>query len=444
MYSFVALGLPDGMIGTAWPALRRSFGVPLEYLGIVLLVGTAGSVLSSSVSGLVLARLGVGATVMLAGTAGALGAVGIIVSPAFWVFVVAGTAIGVAAGFLDSAVNTSVALSGRNRLLNLLHGCYGVGTTVGPLVVTAAVLAGSWRPAYVVLLGVEAVVVAGWWLVGRRLLARQVQAAYTDALLAPGARPPQRGQPELGQPELGQPELGQPELGQLGPASGLSHQSNNANEPNCAPAAVGTSVAAGPDAGSASVGHWRLFGVVALGLVVFMLYTGLEASAGQWEPSFDRGPLHLGAGAAGVATFGYWGALTLVRFALAVPRRPVAPTTIVRSGCALAIAGAAVVWWRPSAVACLLGLVVIGGALAGVFPALVSLTPIRVGEDMAKHVIGWQIGAAGIGGAAISACFGAIFQRYGLVNFGPALLAVSLLLMAGSILLERASVRPTR
>jgi len=47
------------------------------------------------------------------------------------------TGIGVAAGFLDSSVNTAVALANRNRLLNMLHGCYGIGTTIGPLVITA-------------------------------------------------------------------------------------------------------------------------------------------------------------------------------------------------------------------------------------------------------------------------------------------------------------------
>ncbi len=87
----------------------------------------------------------------------------------------------------------------------------------------------------------------------------------------------------------------------------------------------------------------------------------------------------------------------------------------------------------------MLGLVVIGGALAGVFPALVSLTPGRVGEELARHVIGWQIGAASIGGAAISAAFGAIFQRYGLEYFGPALLVTAVLSMAGVLVLERVS-----
>lgn len=172
MYAFVALGLPDGMIGTAWPAVRRGFHAPLEDLGIVLLVATFGAIASSSFAGLVLVRLGIKRMIMLAGTIAALGAMGIILSPVLWAFVLSGTGIGIAAGFLDSAVNTAVALAQRNRLLNMLHGCYGVGTTIGPLVITAALLAGSWRPGYGVLLAVELLMVAGWWLAGRRLEAR--------------------------------------------------------------------------------------------------------------------------------------------------------------------------------------------------------------------------------------------------------------------------------
>jgi fucose permease len=178
---------------------------------------------------------------------------------------------------------------------------------------------------------------------------------------------------------------------------------------------------------------------VALGLIVFMVYTGFEVSAGQWEPSFDRGPLHLGTGATGLATFGYWGALTAARFALAAPRRPLSQGAIVRWGCVVGLAGAMVVWWRPSTVVTLLGLVVIGGALAGVFPALVALTPSRVGEEMARHVIGWQIGAANIGGSAISAVFGAVFQHYGLKYFGPVLVVVAVLTLLGVLVLERAA-----
>ena len=386
MYAFVVLGLPDGMIGTAWPAVRRGFHAPLEDLGIVLLVSTFGAIASSSVAGVLLGRLGIKRMIMLAGSIAALGAVGLIVSPVLWAFVLSGTGIGIAAGFLDSSVNTAVALANRNRLLNMLHGSYGIGTTIGPLVITAALLAGSWRPGYGVLLAAELAMVGGWWLAGRRLEARSAEEGPTHQ----------------------------------GPGDVMA----------------GETV---PPAPGPALSRSRLVVTVALGLVVFMVYTGFEVSAGQWEPSFDRGPLHMGTGPTGLATFGYWGALTLARFALAAPRRPLSQAGIVRWGCIVALGGAVLVWWRPSGVAALLGLVVIGGALAGIFPALVALTPSRVGEEMARHVIGWQVGAANIGGSAISAAFGAIFQHYGLREFGPALVVMALVVLVGGAVLEHAA-----
>jgi fucose permease len=409
MYGFVVLGLPDGMIGTAWPALRTGFGVPLDGLGVVLLLSTAGAVCSSSVAGVVLGRLGLRPTIILAGTIASLGAIGAVLSPAFWAFVLAGTAIGVTAGLLDSSLNTAVALSRRNRLMNALHGCYGIGTAIGPLVVTVAILAVSWRPAYGVLLVAELGLVGGWWAVGR---CRQ-RSALPAALQSPE-----------------DPDAQVPLPSQV-PDDGPS--------PTGALAQQGPGLVRGAKAGLEERPRPGLATTVTLGLFVFMVYTGFEVSAGQWGPSFDRGPLQLGAGATGIVTFGYWATLTVVRFALAAPRRPLSQRLIVNLGCAIAIIGAALVWWQPAAVVAIIGLLIIGGSLAGVFPALVALTPGRVGEERAHHVIGWQIGAASIGGAAISAAFGAVFQHYGLDKFGPALFITAALTMAGVLVLERVS-----
>ena len=368
------LGLPDGMLGTAWPAMRGTFGAPVGDLGLVLLIATAGSVLVTTFVGRLIQRLGVPALLAAAGTVAGLGYAGFALAPGFWLVLAASVLTGASAGMLDAGLNTAVALTGRARLLNLLHGFYGVGTAIGPLVITAAILTGSWRPAYLALLVIDLVVAAAWLRQRQRL----------------GA-PPAR-----------------------------------------------TEQAAGPDTHPS--GEWsrrRYRGVVAAGLTVFFVYTGLEVGAGQWEASFCRGHLNMSAGATGLAVFGYWGALTAVRIGLAVLPRPIRPQVVVSWGIGIAVLAAAVIWWQPDVAVTVLGFVVLGGALAGVFPALISLTPVRLGGQRAQHVISWQIGAAAAGGAGVSAIIGLLIGATSLAVLGPAVTVLALLLLSAEFVLRR-------
>jgi fucose permease len=372
--SFVMLGLPDGMLGTAWPAMRGTFGAPVGDLGLVLLIATAGSVLVTTFVGRLIQRLGVPALLAVAGTVAGLGYAGFAVAPGFWLVLAASVLTGASAGMLDAGLNTAVALTGRPRLLNLLHGFYGVGTAIGPLVITAAILTGSWRPAYLALLVIDLVVAAAWL--------RQRQ------------------------------RLGAP------PAAAVE-----ATEPDTHPS-----------------GQWsgrRYRGVVAAGLTVFFLYTGLEVGAGQWEASFCRGHLNMSAGATGLAVFGYWGALTAVRIGLAVLPRPIRPQAVVSWGIGIAVLAAAVIWWQPGVAVTVLGFVMLGGALAGVFPALISLTPVRLGGQRAQHVISWQIGAAAAGGAGVSAIIGLLIGATSLAALGPAVAVLAVLLLSAELVLRR-------
>jgi len=372
--SFVMLGLPDGMLGTAWPAMRGTFGAPVGDLGLILLIATAGSVLVTTFVGRLIQRLGVPALLAAAGTVAGLGYAGFALAPGFWLVLAASVLTGASAGLLDAGLNTAVALTGRARLLNLLHGFYGVGTALGPLVITAAILTGSWRPAYLALLVIDLVVAAAWL--------RQRQR-----LGAPPARTEQAAEPD-------------------------THPS----------------------------GQWsrrRYRGVVAAGLTVFFVYTGLEVGAGQWEASFCRGHLNMSAGATGLAVFGYWGALTAVRIGLAVLPRPIRPQAVVSWGIGIAVLAAAVIWWQPDVAVTLLGFVVLGGALAGVFPALISLTPVRLGDQRAQHVISWQIGAAAAGGAGVSAIIGLLIGATSLAALGPAVTVLAVLLLSAELVLRK-------
>ena len=89
----------------------------------------------------------------------------------------------------------------------------------------------------------------------------------------------------------------------------------------------------------------RVVSVLTMGLIVFFLYTGLEVSAGQWETSYLRGHLGLSASSAGLAAFGYWGALTAMRIGLALPSRPVPARYVIGWGMAASVGAAALIWW---------------------------------------------------------------------------------------------------
>jgi len=371
--SFVFLGLPDGMLGTAWPSMRATFGAPVGDLGLILLISTIGSVLVTAVVGPLIRRLGVPALLAVAGFLAAAAYAGYAAAPGLGLVLGVSVLLGISAGSMDGGLNTAIALTGRQRLLNLLHGAYGVGTAIGPLVVTAAILTGSWRPAYLVQVALD-LVMGGLWLRQRR----------RDRALAATAPP---AEPVAPSPR---------------PSDGWSRR--------------------------------RYTGVVITGMSVFFVYTGLEVGAGQWEASFCRGYLHLSAGVTGLAAFGYWGALTAVRIGLAL--RPVRPKAVVRWGSGIGVLACAVIWWQPGVAVTVAAFAVLGGALAGVFPALIALTPVRLGAQRAHNVIAWQVGAAAAGGAGVSAIIGLLIGATSLAVLGPAITVLALILVAAELILD--------
>ena len=383
--TFVIVGLPDGMLGTAWPAMRQSFGVPVGDLGLILLVNTIGSVVVAAFVGRLIQRLGVSVLLAVAASCAALGGIGYAVAPGLWLILTIGPLLGAAAGMMDGGLNTAIALTGRPRLLNLLHGFYGIGTAIGPLVVTAAILAGSWRPAYLFLVALDLVAAVLWTL-------------HHRGTPAPDALRPPAGDSAAQRPDVTDP--------------------------------------------AATWSRRRVVSVLALGLIVFFVYTGLEVSAGQWETSYLRGHLGLSASAAGLAAFGYWGALTAVRIGLALPARPVPLRLVIGGGLAASVGATALICWQPDTAVVVTGFVILGAALAGIFPALIATTPQRIGEQRARHAIAWQVGAAAAGGSGLSALIGLLIDRTSLAILGPAILILALLLVLAYAALARLAPIP--
>jgi fucose permease len=153
--AYLSVALPGSTLGLLWPSMRLSFGQPVGALGILLVPGIAASVVSSAVTGRL--RLSAGPLVAAATLMIAL-ALGVeVVAPSMWVMIVGTVLFGIGFGALDTALNAHASRHFGARDINWMHASYGLGATLGPLLVTALLGAGrSWRQTY----GVMALVLA--------------------------------------------------------------------------------------------------------------------------------------------------------------------------------------------------------------------------------------------------------------------------------------------
>lgn len=156
---FISLGLPDGVLGAAWPAIRQEMGLPLDGAGRILLLATSGTVLSSLLSGRVLARIQTGKVLAVSALLASLALFLYARAPGWTGLLAAALVAGFAGGAVDAALNGFVGRHYSVRHMNWLHGCWGVGATLGPLAVAAALrfqgTPAAWRSAYLLLAAVE-------------------------------------------------------------------------------------------------------------------------------------------------------------------------------------------------------------------------------------------------------------------------------------------------
>ena len=164
---FIGLGMTGGLLGLAWPTMQKEFAVPLDAVGILLLASTLGYLSASFLSGPIAYRFGAGK--MFIGSA-ILSAFGLLATALThtWlllpVFMVIG---GFGNGLIDAGFNAYVAQHHGARAMNWLHGSFGIGTTIGPIVMNAVLTSGqSWRVGYTIACGVM-ITVGVIFLIGR-------------------------------------------------------------------------------------------------------------------------------------------------------------------------------------------------------------------------------------------------------------------------------------
>ena len=147
--AFIALGLPDGLLGVAWPSMRHTFALSLDDIGALLAAFATGYVASSFTGGRALATLGLGWLLVVSCLATGVCLIGYAASGHWWLIVALAALGGLGAGGIDTGINTYAALNHGPRMLNWLHACYGIGAASGPLMMTAVLATGaSWQRGY--------------------------------------------------------------------------------------------------------------------------------------------------------------------------------------------------------------------------------------------------------------------------------------------------------
>ncbi|HEY6594919.1 MAG TPA: MFS transporter [Asanoa sp.] len=180
-FAFVSLGLPDGLLGVAWPSMSGDFRVPRESIGILLIVATTGYLISSVAAGFTVSRFGVGWLLAGSTALASLALFGYATSPAFALTVVAALFAGFGGGAIDSGLNAYAASAFGPRHMNWLHAFFGLGVAIGPLIMTAAINGPSWRLGYVVVASGQAVLALAFVLTSRRWGERPVPVISAHA-----------------------------------------------------------------------------------------------------------------------------------------------------------------------------------------------------------------------------------------------------------------------
>jgi fucose permease len=156
--AFISLGLPDTLIGVAWPSIATEVGIGLDALGLYLIASSVGYLAAAFTTGQLILRLGVGALLAVSTLATATALFGIAISPFWWLMIVLAALLGAGGGAIDSGLNTYAATNFSPRTMNWLHACYGIGATTGPAVMTFVLSQGfSWRLAYALVGGAQLV-----------------------------------------------------------------------------------------------------------------------------------------------------------------------------------------------------------------------------------------------------------------------------------------------
>ena len=148
---FISLGLPDSLLGSAWPVLHGEIGAPVSYAGIISMIIFAGTIIASLFSDKLLRRFGAGLVTAVSTAMTATALLGFSISSRFWMLIIFAIPYGLGAGAIDAILNNFVALHFKAQHMSWLHCMWGVGASISPYVMSFALIRiNSWSWGYLI------------------------------------------------------------------------------------------------------------------------------------------------------------------------------------------------------------------------------------------------------------------------------------------------------
>ena len=146
--AFISLGLPDSLLGSAWPTIRVAFGVPLSYMGFISMIISGGTIISGLMSERFTKKFGTRVVTTVSVFLTAVALFGFSTATGFYQMCLWGIPYGLGAGAIDAALNNYVALHYNSRHMSWLHCFWGVGTIISPYIMSYALMHTTWSDGY--------------------------------------------------------------------------------------------------------------------------------------------------------------------------------------------------------------------------------------------------------------------------------------------------------
>lgn len=399
--AFISLGLPDALLGSAWPVMGEQFGVPVSWAGPVSMVISVGTITSALLSDRLTKRFGAGNVTAISVATTAFALVGFSFASAYWMLFVWAIPYGLGAGAVDAALNNYVALHYESRHMSWLHCMWGIGAAVGPSIMGFALTGGYGWPWGYRIIGILQCVLTAVLVFSLPMWRKQVGNGETEHDAS------QQQSQEIDHEQGRKPTQTQHHdqtQGQL-QDQGNERQHNSIVSLSFIPGAKAV-------------------------FIMFFCYCAIESTAGLWASSFMVTLPNIDKETAATWASLFYIGITVGRLISGFVTMRYCDATMIRFGQAILLVGCLLVLastlFMPMVV---VGLVLIGLGCAPIYPCIIHSTPAYFGAHRSQAMIGVQMASAYVGSMLMPPVFGALAKPLSMTCFPWFLLAL-LILMA--------------